>query len=75
MGRFLWRTFGTKMAQPSVQEAVAILLQNEAVIFRLASETLFKIVRNLLTQPDEPRNYRRVCLNAPIATGTAVASL
>lgn len=48
------------MARPSIQEAIAILLQNEPAPFRLATETLFKIVQNLLTQPDEPKNYRRV---------------
>ena len=45
------------MAQPPVEEAVAILLQNEAGVFRVATETLFKILQNVISHPEDA-SYR-----------------
>ena len=43
--------------QPGLEEAVAILLQNEAGPFRVATETLFKLLQNVVSHPDDA-SYR-----------------
>ena len=41
------------MAPPTIADAVGILLKNEApAVFRLATETLFKVVQNILADPE-----------------------
>lgn len=44
---------------PSLDEACRILLLNDAMAFKAASETLFKICQNIFTHPDEPK-YRKI---------------
>lgn len=48
-------------ALPTLDEACALLLQNETPAFRTSTETLYKIVKNILDQPDEAkfRSLRR----------------
>ena len=43
------------MAQPTVEEAVSILLTNNHGTFSAATETLFEVVKNLLAHPDDPK--------------------
>ena len=44
----------------TLQEAGALLLRNEdPEVFRLATETLFKVLQNLVAHPDEPK-YRNI---------------
>jgi len=48
------------MSRPSVGEAVEILLKNEASgVFREATETLFKVVQNVLQHPED-ESFRRL---------------
>lgn len=43
---------------PTIEEACQLLLQNESdATFQAATETLFKIMQNIVTHPDEPK-YR-----------------
>lgn len=40
--------------RPSVEEAISILVKNPHAVFQNATETLFQIVKNLTSHPDEP---------------------
>ena len=44
-------------ARPTVEEATGILMKNPHAVFQNATETLFQVVKNLTSHPDEPK-YR-----------------
>ena len=41
-------------ARPTVEEAIGILMKNPHAVFQNATETLFQVVKNLASHPDEP---------------------
>ena len=45
------------MSAPTLEQACQILLQNDAATFKSATETLFTILKNLTSHPEEPK-YR-----------------
>lgn len=45
--------------QPRLEDAVAILLQNDAGPFRVATETLFKLLQNVVSHPEDA-SYRAI---------------
>lgn len=41
-------------ARPTIEEAIGILMKNPHAVFQNATETLFQVVKNLISHPDEP---------------------
>ena len=48
-------------AAPTLDQACSLLLQNDPIVFQTATEALFKVIQNILQQPEEPkfRSLRR----------------
>ena len=45
---------GSAESRPSLSNAYQILLKNEAPHFRQATETLFKVIQNIIAHPEDP---------------------
>jgi hypothetical protein len=53
---------------PNLSDAIDLLLKNEPTVFRTATETLFKVVKNIEAHPAEPR-YRELSVSSASFTG------
>lgn len=56
------------MSRPTVEEAVEVLMMNEPKAFRIVTEVLFKIVRNIELHPHEPK-YSQISTGSAAYTG------